>query len=69
MGAVAGMPGVAATFTGDASLSSRPMKRVTLPLMRMGARIEGGDCLPLAVVGARNRDACRRRRRGAAGHP
>ena len=53
MGAVAGMPRVAATFTGDASLSSRPMKRVTLPLMRMGARIEGGDCLPLAVEGAR----------------
>ena len=38
MGAVAGMPGVSATFTGDASLSARPMQRVTAPLARMGAR-------------------------------
>ncbi len=53
IGAVAGMPGVCATFTGDASLSVRPMNRVTAPLVRMGARIEGGDRLPLTVEGAR----------------
>lgn len=52
IGAVAGMPGVSATFTGDTSLSKRPMKRVTAPLQRMGARIEGSDTLPLTVHGA-----------------
>lgn len=51
MGAVAGMSGVSATFTGDASLSSRPMQRVTAPLRRMGARIEGSDRLPLTLHG------------------
>ena len=34
------------TLTGDASLSQRPMRRVTAPLERMGARFEGGDHLP-----------------------
>jgi 3-phosphoshikimate 1-carboxyvinyltransferase len=53
MGAVAGMPGVAATFIGDQSLSTRPMKRATSPLIRMGARVEGGDCLPIWIEGAR----------------
>jgi 3-phosphoshikimate 1-carboxyvinyltransferase len=53
IGAVAGMPGVSAAFTGDASLSARPMGRVTSPLERMGARIEGGERLPLTVHGAR----------------
>jgi 3-phosphoshikimate 1-carboxyvinyltransferase len=53
MGAVAGMPGVRATFIGDASLSARPMKRVTAPLIRMGARIEGGDHLPITIEGGR----------------
>ena len=53
VGAAAGMDGLVATFTGDASLSSRPMRRVTAPLERMGARIEGGDRLPLTVHGAR----------------
>ena len=53
MGAVAGMPGVRATFTGDASLSARPMKRVTGPLRRMGAMIEGGDRLPISIEGMR----------------
>jgi len=53
IGAAAGMDGLMATFTGDASLSSRPMRRVTAPLERMGARIEGGDRLPLTVHGAR----------------
>lgn len=53
MGAVAGMPGVEATLAGDASLSSRPMKRVTGPLARMGARIEASDHLPITVQGSR----------------
>ena len=53
MGAVAGMPGVSATFTGDASLSARPMQRVTGPLGRMGAKIEGGDRLPITIEGMR----------------
>lgn len=53
MGAVAGMPGVRATLAGDASLSARPMQRVTAPLQRMGATIEGGDRLPIAVEGTR----------------
>ena len=53
MGAVAGMPGVAASFTGDASLSARPMRRVTAPLARMGARIDGDDHLPLRIEGGR----------------
>lgn len=51
IGAVAGMPGVKATFTGDSSLSKRPMKRVVAPLQRMGARIDGGETLPLTVEG------------------
>jgi len=43
----------AATLTGDASLRRRPMRRVTLPLSRMGARFteRGGDGLPLTVRG------------------
>lgn len=53
MGAVAGMPGVHAVFVGDRSLSRRPMQRVTGPLQRMGATIEGGDRLPITVEGAR----------------
>ncbi|HEY0325582.1 MAG TPA: 3-phosphoshikimate 1-carboxyvinyltransferase [Allosphingosinicella sp.] len=50
MGAVAGRP-VSATFVGDESLSRRPMRRVTEPLRRMGASIEGGDTLPITVHG------------------
>jgi 3-phosphoshikimate 1-carboxyvinyltransferase len=40
-------------FTGDASLRSRPMARVSEPLSRMGARIvsRAGDRPPLAVIG------------------
>jgi 3-phosphoshikimate 1-carboxyvinyltransferase len=53
MGAVAGMASVRATFTGDSSLSSRPMRRVTGPLERMGASVSGGDRLPITVQGAR----------------
>jgi 3-phosphoshikimate 1-carboxyvinyltransferase len=43
-----------ATLTGDRSLRRRPMRRVTVPLSRMGARFteHGGDGLPLTVRGA-----------------
>jgi 3-phosphoshikimate 1-carboxyvinyltransferase len=44
----------AAVLTGDASLRRRPMRRVTVPLSRMGARFEelaGRDGLPLRVCG------------------
>lgn len=51
MGAVAGMPGMSATFLGDASLSARPMQRVTGPLGRMGAKIDGADRLPITIEG------------------
>jgi 3-phosphoshikimate 1-carboxyvinyltransferase len=53
MGIVAGYP-IQSTFTGDASLSRRPMKRVATPLTEMGARIEfegDKDGLPLTVHG------------------
>jgi 3-phosphoshikimate 1-carboxyvinyltransferase len=53
IGAVAGMPGVTATFAGDRSLSARPMRRLIQPLERMGAAIEGGETLPLTVSGAK----------------
>ena len=56
MGAVAGCP-ITATFDGDASLRSRPMRRIVDPLQLMGARVtasaEGGR-LPLTLQGARN---------------
>ncbi len=55
LGVLAGTP-IRATLTGDASLSARPMGRVTDPLTRMRARFEHGgpsDRLPLTVVGAR----------------
>ncbi|MCC5985454.1 MAG: 3-phosphoshikimate 1-carboxyvinyltransferase [Rhodobacteraceae bacterium] len=53
MGAMATTP-VAATFTGDASLNSRPMGRVTDPLAQFGARAFGrsGGRLPMTVIGA-----------------
>ena len=38
MGAVAGCP-ITAVFDGDASLRSRPMRRVLDPLELMGARV------------------------------
>ncbi|WP_172980185.1 3-phosphoshikimate 1-carboxyvinyltransferase [Tardiphaga sp. P9-11] len=56
MGAVAGCP-IEATFDGDASLRSRPMRRIVDPLELMGARVtasqEGGR-LPLTIAGARD---------------
>ncbi|MBI3316586.1 MAG: 3-phosphoshikimate 1-carboxyvinyltransferase [Candidatus Omnitrophica bacterium] len=42
------------TLTGDSSLSSRPMKRVTEPLKKMGAQIKGrdnGNFAPLTIRG------------------
>lgn len=50
MGAVAGR-GARATFTGDASLTSRPMGRVLDPLREMGATFDAstGDRLPVTV--------------------
>ncbi|HET7710163.1 MAG TPA: 3-phosphoshikimate 1-carboxyvinyltransferase [Sphingomicrobium sp.] len=50
MGAAAGFD-LTATFTGDESLRRRPMRRVTEPLARMGARIDGGDRLPITIHG------------------
>ncbi|MGC2778092.1 MAG: 3-phosphoshikimate 1-carboxyvinyltransferase, partial [Bradyrhizobium sp.] len=56
MGAVAGCP-ITAVFDGDASLRSRPMRRILDPLALMGARViaggEGGK-LPLTLQGAGN---------------
>ncbi|MFV0473403.1 MAG: 3-phosphoshikimate 1-carboxyvinyltransferase [Pikeienuella sp.] len=53
MGAMAATP-IAATFTGDASLRSRPMGRVTDPLALFGAAAHGraGGRLPLTLIGA-----------------
>ena len=55
MGAVASHH-LTAHFAGDASLSTRPMDRVILPLRRMGADISArdGTLLPLTVAGARS---------------
>jgi len=52
MGLVASHP-ITATFTGDASLSARPMGRVIEPLSQMGAEITAspGGTLPLMVRG------------------
>jgi 3-phosphoshikimate 1-carboxyvinyltransferase len=56
MGAVAGCP-ITAVFDGDASLRSRPMRRILVPLELMGAKAgetkEGGR-LPLTLHGARD---------------
>ncbi|MCL6683972.1 3-phosphoshikimate 1-carboxyvinyltransferase [Sphingomonas alba] len=52
MGAAAGFD-LTATFTGDDSLSRRPMARVMQPLARMGAELGGGDRLPITLRGRR----------------
>jgi len=51
MGLVAGRE-FATTFTGDESLSRRPMDRIARPLEQMGARVEGrGErCMPPVTV-------------------
>ncbi len=53
MGAMA-TTAIAATFTGDASLNKRPMRRVTDPLALFGAQAVGraGGRLPMTVIGA-----------------
>ncbi|GJD90779.1 3-phosphoshikimate 1-carboxyvinyltransferase [Methylobacterium hispanicum] len=55
MGVVGGQP-VTATFDGDASLRSRPMRRILDPLVRMGTEVvaeaEGGR-VPLTLRGPR----------------
>ena len=53
MGAAASCP-ISVTFTGDASLRSRPMGRVTDPLALFGTRAVGrtGGRLPMTLVGA-----------------
>ncbi|MCI2395315.1 3-phosphoshikimate 1-carboxyvinyltransferase [Aliiroseovarius sediminis] len=60
MGAMATQP-ITATFTGDASLRSRPMGRVTDPLALFGAQSYGrdGGRLPMTIVGAREPVAVR----------
>ena len=51
MGLVAGSD-VEATFVGDASLSKRPMKRITIPLSQTGAKIKGQtNNLPINIKG------------------
>jgi 3-phosphoshikimate 1-carboxyvinyltransferase len=56
LGAVAGCP-ITATFDGDASLRTRPMRRFLDPLERMGAHavaVAEGGRLPLTLKGARD---------------
>lgn len=55
MGVVASHP-ITVRFTGDASLSARPMGRVLTPLTEIGATYEsdGGERLPLTLHGARD---------------
>ena len=56
MGAVAGCP-ISAVFDGDASLRTRPMRRVLDPLELMGARVTlqgDGGRLPVTLQGARD---------------
>lgn len=53
LGVLAGSP-FAVTLTGDASLRSRPMRRVADPLKQMGAQImgrQGGNLFPLTMSG------------------
>jgi 3-phosphoshikimate 1-carboxyvinyltransferase len=55
LGAVGGCP-ITATFDGDASLRTRPMRRVLDPLERIGARTlnSANGRLPLTIAGARD---------------
>ncbi len=55
MGLLAGRP-FCATLTGDASLRSRPMRRITRPLESMGAsarELETADRLPIELCGGK----------------
>ena len=53
---LAGGYALEAVFTGDDSLSKRPMGRVTKPLSQMGVKFEGagGDKMPLKIIGSGN---------------
>ncbi|MGB0662095.1 MAG: 3-phosphoshikimate 1-carboxyvinyltransferase [Mangrovicoccus sp.] len=53
MGTMATTP-ISATFTGDASLRSRPMARITDPISLFGAQSYGrkGGRLPMTIIGA-----------------
>lgn len=55
MGAMATSP-ISVTFTGDASLRTRPMARITDPLQLFGAQSYGrsGGRLPMTITGAAN---------------
>ena len=55
MGAMATTP-IHAVFTGDQSLRSRPMRRITGPLESFGAICRGrhGGFLPISIMGAEN---------------
>lgn len=56
-GLLAGYP-FFSVLTGDASLRSRPQRRIVVPLRTMGAQIDGrddGDRAPLAIRGSRLR--------------
>ena len=52
MGLIAGQS-LSATFIGDASLSKRPMRRITDPLAEMGASVQTGENgrLPVTITG------------------
>ena len=51
MGLIAGQS-MTATFVGDASLSKRPMRRITDPLIEMGAQVTTNDgLLPVTITG------------------
>ncbi len=52
---LAGGHNISATFTGDASLSKRPMKRVMTPLEMMGVKFESDNgTLPLTLHGPKD---------------
>lgn len=68
MGLLAGRP-FCATLTGDASLRSRPMRRITDPLTAMGAQVtelEQPDRLPLELCGGELRGISHRSARASA---
>lgn len=46
---------ISVTITGDASLQSRPMRRITAPLMKMGVKFlpDAAEHLPITVTGTR----------------
>ena len=53
MGLVAGSD-IRITFTGDMSLSKRPMRRIIEPLLQTGAQINAeSNCLPITIQGSK----------------